>query len=82
MPITLSVSVNNKMIFSRCYYNAVVTVAEKPSIDLSKLKNITVRAGQEIKVPVPIKGWPVPTAVWEQNGKPLDKGGRVKIEVS
>ena len=54
---------------------------EKPSIDVSKIKDITVRAGQELRIPVPIKGWPVPTAVWELNGKEVEKGPRVKIEV-
>lgn len=61
---------------------SVCLVSEKPSIDLSKIKDITVKAGQEIRIPVPIKGWPIPKTVWENNGKPLDPGGRVRIEVS
>ena len=39
------------------------------------------KAGQELKIPIPLKGWPVPTAVWELNGKEVEKGPRVKIEV-
>jgi len=55
---------------------------EKPSIDLSKVKDISVNAGQDIKIAIPIKGWPIPTAAWEVNGKPIEKGGRVRIEVT
>lgn len=40
------------------------------------------KAGQELKIPIPLKGWPVPTAVWELNGKEIEKGGRVRIEVT
>lgn len=54
---------------------------EKPSIDISKIKDITVKAGEELRIPVPIKGWPLPTATWELNGKEIEKGGRVRIEV-
>ena len=56
--------------------------AEKPSLDLSRLKDITVKAGQEIKLPVPIKGWPIPTAEWFLNEKELLKAGRINIEVT
>ena len=45
------------------------------------MKDITVKAGQEIKIAIPIKGWPIPTAVWKIGDKELEVGGRVKIEV-
>ena len=54
---------------------------EKPSIDLSKVKDITVKAGQEIKIAIPIKGWPVPTATWLLGTDVIEKDGRAKIEV-
>lgn len=54
---------------------------EKPSIDLSQIKDITVKAGQSIKIALPLKGWPVPKATWTNDGKPIDDGGRNKIEV-
>ena len=54
---------------------------EKPSIDLSNIKDITVRAGQEIKIAIPIKGWPVPTTTWEHGDDAVEKGGRNRIEV-
>ncbi len=55
-------------------------LTEKPSLDLRGLKDITVKAGQEIKFAVPIKGYPPPVASWEQNGTPLEKGGRNIID--
>jgi len=55
--------------------------AEKPSIDLSKIKDITVRAGENIKIALPIKGWPVPTASWQHGDKDLYKDDRNNIEV-
>ena len=61
---------------------ATMYKTEKPSIDLSKLKDVTVKAGQDIKVSVPIKGYPPPVATWEHNGKELEKSPRVKIEVT
>jgi len=54
----------------------------KPSIDMSQIKDIKVRAGQDIKIAVPIKGWPIPTTTWELGTTPLDKGGRNKIETT
>lgn len=60
----------------------MVPTTEKPSIDMSKLNDITVRAGQDLKIVVPIKGWPTPTASWELNGEPIIKGGRVNMEVN
>lgn len=60
---------------------SIFNVAEKPSIDLSKIKDITVKAGQEIKIALPIKGWPVPTATWQNGDKDIVKDDRTKIEV-
>ena len=57
-------------------------VTEKPSIDLSKIKDITVRAGENIKIALPIKGWPVPTASWQHGDKDIYKDDRNNIEVS
>ena len=50
-------------------------------MDLSAMKDITVRAGQDIKVAVPIKGHPPPIASWDVNGSDIIKGDRNKIEV-
>jgi len=41
-----------------------------------------VKAGQEIKISLPIKGWPVPTATWRNGDNDVVKDDRTKIEVS
>jgi len=56
-------------------------MTEKPSIDLSKIKDITVRAGENIKIALPIKGWPVPTASWQHGDQDIYKDDRNNIEV-
>ena len=55
--------------------------AEKPSIDVSKIKDITVKAGQPIKIALPLKGWPVPTANWQNGDNDIVKDDRTNIEV-
>jgi len=49
---------------------------------VSHIKDITVRAGEQIKIAIPIKGWPKPTANWELAGVPLDKGGRTQMDTT
>ena len=56
--------------------------AEKPSIDLSRVKDITVRAGENIKIALPLKGWPVPSASWQRGDQDIYKDDRNNIEVS
>ena len=60
----------------------VETQPEKPSLDLTGLKNITVKAGQPIKIPVPIKGHPPPVASWEQDGKTVTASTKTLLEQS
>ena len=57
-----------------------MSFTEKPSLDLRGLKDITVKAGQEIKIAVPIKGYPPPVASWTQNDTPVEKGGRTVLD--
>ena len=54
--------------------------SEKPSIDASGIKDITVRAGEVIKISIPIKGWPLPTTSWELGDTPIIKDGRTQME--
>ena len=53
---------------------------EAPSINLGALKDVTVKAGNDIKLAIPIKGHPPPTATFENDGVAVD-GPRVKVEV-
>lgn len=53
---------------------------EKPTIDLSHIKPITVKAGNDLKIAVPITGHPPPTVSWEKDGKPVDSP-LTKLEV-
>ena len=52
---------------------------EAPKVDLSKLagKEIRVRAGEPIKVEVPVIGSPVPTVAWKKENKHLPTSDRV-----
>ncbi|XP_055331451.1 twitchin-like isoform X3 [Paramacrobiotus metropolitanus] len=51
-----------------------------PTLDMSALKDIKVKAGQPIRFKVPISGEPTPTSTWTINGKPLSKDERVEEE--
>ena len=53
---------------------------EGPSIDLKGIKDITVKAGQDIKLNIPIKGYPTPVAVWKLEGEEINSP-RSKSEV-
>jgi len=48
---------------------------------LSRIKDITVRAGENIKIALPLKGWPVPTASWKHGDDDIYKDDRNNIEV-
>ncbi|KAL8565325.1 hypothetical protein ACOMHN_029021 [Nucella lapillus] len=53
-----------------------VTIAdqpEMPKLDLSRVKDITVKAGQDFRVAIPFSGTPKPTAKWELNDKDVEK---------
>ena len=70
------------MTSSWCLY-APVSVEkqpEKPSIDLSAIKDITIVAGHDLKMALPISGHPPPTVSWEQDGSPVDTS-RAKLDV-
>jgi len=48
-------------------------------VDLSALggREIRVRAGDPLKIDVPISGAPTPTVAWQKDGKPLEDSPRV-----
>lgn len=56
---------------------------EIPKINLSGLKDITVKAGQDIQLRVPYTGgFPPPTAVWKNNDVPITDDDRTHISVN
>ena len=71
------------MTSSRCVFVplSVEKQPEKPSIDLSAIKDITIVAGHDLKMALPISGHPPPTVSWEQDGSPVDTS-RTKLDVS
>ncbi len=53
---------------------------EKPSFGVSRVKDITVKAGQHFEIHVPYKAWPVPKATWTRGEKELaPEAGRVEM---
>ncbi|XP_037071181.1 LOW QUALITY PROTEIN: twitchin-like [Pollicipes pollicipes] len=44
----------------------------KPHIDVSGLRDITVKAGQDFSIHVPYRGFPKPTAAWTRDDVPVD----------
>ena len=53
---------------------------ETPSIDLGALKDIVIKSGNDLKMNIPIKGHPPPTATFENDGVKVE-GPRVHVEV-
>lgn len=60
--------------------NSIIT--EAPSLDLTGLKNVTIKGGQDLKLKVPVKGHPPPTVEWYKDGKLVEKGPRTSLDVS
>jgi len=60
---------------------ALCTCAEAPKLDLSKLagREIKVRAGEPIRVDVPVTGSPPPVISWQKDNKPLSPSDRVSL---
>ena len=58
---------------------AVVWSTAPPKVDLSALagREIRVRAGDPLKIDVPISGAPTPTVTWQKDGKDLESSPRV-----
>ena len=42
-------------------------------------REIRVRAGEPLKIDVPIEGAPTPTVNWKKNGKDLNESNRVSV---
>lgn len=68
--------------FNTIKFTVDIVCAEKPKLDMSKVKDITVKAGQEFRIAVPFTGVPKPTAKWELNGNDIEVSPRVNSKVS
>ena len=53
----------------------------KPTLDMSGVKDITVRAGQDIRINVPYKGVPQPTAKWSNGEIIIEESSRTTLKV-
>lgn len=58
------------------YFNSVVA----PVIDRSTLKNLTLKAGQHVKIDVKISGEPPPTKIWYHNKARLEPKDNLNVE--
>jgi len=61
--------------------DVIVYNAEAPKLDLSKLagREIRVRAGEPIRVDVPVTGSPPPVISWQKENKALSPSDRVSL---
>lgn len=53
----------------------------EPVIDTTFLPDLIVRAGNKINYTVPIEAAPRPTVHWSVNGKTIESGSRVDIQI-
>ncbi|VDL60884.1 unnamed protein product, partial [Hymenolepis diminuta] len=53
-----------------------------PGSGVGGLQDVTIKAGQELKLKIAWFGHPPPTATWIQNGKPVSSGGDRKIAMT
>uniref|UniRef100_A0A8C3Y3I7 Titin n=1 Tax=Catharus ustulatus TaxID=91951 RepID=A0A8C3Y3I7_CATUS len=53
----------------------------QPSVELL-FNTFTVKAGDDLKIDIPFRGRPLPTAVWKKDGNPLKETTRVNVQTS
>ena len=56
-------------------------LTEKPKLDMSGVKDITVKLGQNYAIRVPYKAWPKPSALWTINEEELPSVARIDAKV-
>lgn len=59
----------------------VKDTSAEPIINLLS-STFTVKAGNDLKIDVPVKGVPLPTVTWKKEGKPLKETSRVNVHIS
>lgn len=62
-------------------YKLKLFFAEKPTIDLSGIKDITVKAGQDFEIKIPFTGVPKPTATWARDSEPVKENSHITMKV-
>lgn len=56
---------------------------EKPVLNMRGVKDITINAGKDLRVNIPIKGCPIPKARWARNGEGINESDKdVTIKVT
>lgn len=73
-------SVNFRFQFPVTWFKACFFIfLAPPKVDLSGLggREIRVRAGEPLKIDIPISGAPTPTVTWKKDGKDLPESNRV-----
>ncbi|XP_021346443.1 twitchin-like isoform X8 [Mizuhopecten yessoensis] len=54
---------------------------EKPSMDMSGVKDVNVKAGQTITIKIPFTGFPKPTAAWVNGDTDIEDDSRTDLKV-
>ena len=60
----------------------MIFLSEKPKLDMSGIKDLNVKAGQEFTIKIPYSGTPKPTAKWELDGDDVADPPRITMTVS
>ena len=76
----LAYEISNQTLFASSYLPHMI-FSGKPTLDMSGVKDITVRAGQDIRINVPYKGVPQPTAKWSNGENIIEESSRTTLKV-
>lgn len=57
-------------------------ISEKPKMDLSGVKDITVKAGQQFQIKIPFTAHPKPTATWTCGDREIEESSTTQHKVS
>ena len=63
-------------------FHQVEEQPNKPHIDITGIRDIIVRAGQDFSIHVPFTGFPLPVATWTRDDMPIEDDSRVHRQLS
>lgn len=67
----------------KLYLNEMLLlVSEKPKMDVTGIRDITIKVGQEFQLRVPFYAVPKPTAVWTRDGNEVEESVRTTQKVA